>query len=266
MNKFFLNRCDGNIFFLVLIAVALFAAVSFAVTQSSRSGNKDISSDQEELALNSFLSFASEIKVAVDRLVLSGRCSETALDFSNIYTVKTLSNSTMDSDLGAVIDISNSNAPADYSCHIFYPQGGGVSPRLIDKEILSSRSFNNTNYMHHRSYWPKVQAIDGVGTSEPDLLMVMGRMSKAACFKMNEKLGVENAGSYPPVDTMDDNRMERWGLAHNIYRGSFPATTEPIGNDSANLYGKLAFCFGTTAFPVANESQQAYFVQVLIAR
>src|SRR5688572_12872535 len=64
---------SGNVLFLILIAVALFAALSYAVTQSTRSGSG--STDKETNLLNSatLTQYPTALRTAVVRMVLNGR-------------------------------------------------------------------------------------------------------------------------------------------------------------------------------------------------
>jgi len=61
----------GNVLFLILIAVALFAALSYAVTQSSRSGG-DSSRETNILNAAQLTQYPTSIRTAVLRLVIDG--------------------------------------------------------------------------------------------------------------------------------------------------------------------------------------------------
>lgn len=61
----------GNVLFLILIAVALFAALSYAVTQSSRSGG-DASRETNILNAAQLTQYPTSIRTAVLRLVIDG--------------------------------------------------------------------------------------------------------------------------------------------------------------------------------------------------
>jgi hypothetical protein len=65
------NNQRGNVLFLILIAVALFAALSYAVTQSSRSGG-DASRETNILNAAQLTQYPTSIRTAVLRLVIDG--------------------------------------------------------------------------------------------------------------------------------------------------------------------------------------------------
>lgn len=65
------NNQKGNVLFLILIAVALFAALSYAVTQSSRSGG-DASRETNILNAAQLTQYPTSIRTAVLRLVIDG--------------------------------------------------------------------------------------------------------------------------------------------------------------------------------------------------
>ncbi len=65
------NYQKGNVLFLILIAVALFAALSYAVTQSSRSGG-DASRETNILNAAQLTQYPTSIRTAVLRLVIDG--------------------------------------------------------------------------------------------------------------------------------------------------------------------------------------------------
>ena len=63
---------SGNVLFLILIAVALFAALSYAVTNSGRTGGgQALSRDQAKIKASELLQYASYIQQTMTRLSYS---------------------------------------------------------------------------------------------------------------------------------------------------------------------------------------------------
>ena len=115
------NSQAGNVLFLILIAVVLFAALSYAVTSSSGSGgNKDTSEDKAKLYVAEITQYASAVRTAITWLTATSKCDDTELSFEG---------PPFD---GSDVDYVNPNSPNDFSCHIFHPEGGGVSFRTPD--------------------------------------------------------------------------------------------------------------------------------------
>lgn len=71
----------GNALFLILIAVALFAALSYAVTQSGR-GSGTIDKEQALISSSQITQFPAAVRTAVTRMVITGT-DVTELDFVN---------------------------------------------------------------------------------------------------------------------------------------------------------------------------------------
>jgi hypothetical protein len=95
----------GNVLFLILIAVALFAALSYAVTQSTNSGGANTSKEQAKLDRAELENYMAALQTGIMRLTIVRGCD--TVDFT---------------------------PPAEWvagkkSCHLFHPDGAGVNYR-----------------------------------------------------------------------------------------------------------------------------------------
>lgn len=102
---------SGNVLFLILIAVALFAGLTYAVTSSTRSAPGKIDEEQQKLDQAVLNNCESAINLALMRLRYMGNCQDDEIN----YELPDGSN-------------SNPNAPVDGHCNVFHPQYGGASP------------------------------------------------------------------------------------------------------------------------------------------
>ena len=100
----------GNALFIILIAVLLFTALSYAVTQSSRGGG-NANEELASIAQAEYENCTIATNTAKLRIEMINGCDE--IEISYEYPDGTN---------------INSNAPSDKSCHIFSPSGGGASP------------------------------------------------------------------------------------------------------------------------------------------
>ena len=109
-----MSNTKGNALFLILIAVALFAALSYAVTQSGRGGG-GIDKETELLEATKVIQIIGDVRSAITRLTLTG-CNINEISFySDIYATPS--------------NYDNANSPiagGDFSCHLFHPDGGGL--------------------------------------------------------------------------------------------------------------------------------------------
>jgi len=113
----------GNILFLILLAVVLFAALSYAVTQSMSGGGKDASNENIEVSIAAMNQYVSLLRTEIQRLMMINDCKPENLDWRNgVY--KRYSGS----------DYITTNPPSPKSgCAIFQARGGSITPILFDK-------------------------------------------------------------------------------------------------------------------------------------
>jgi hypothetical protein len=165
------NNSSGNVLFLILIAVALFAALSYAVTSSTRSGGGDASRESNDVKAASLLQYTSSLRAAIQRMIVGG------------------------------VDITNLNftAPSNFaSCTntaacVFHPSGGGV--------IYQNNSLGGMGLGIFSGSWVFSQgnsAVLNVGTNGvggEDLIAFSLDIDKGICEAINKKLGLP----YSPV-------------------------------------------------------------------
>ena len=99
----------GNVLFLILIAVAMFAALAYAVTQSTGGGVVDISSEKSEMDVAKIENYEAAVNAALWRLKLANGCLDEEVSYET-----------------PAGDYENPLSPVDYRCHVFRPEGGGV--------------------------------------------------------------------------------------------------------------------------------------------
>jgi hypothetical protein len=76
------RRQRGNALFLILIAVALFAALSYAITLSGRSGGSGTSGETATINAALITDYPAAVKTGVTRMVL-GNITANTIDYSN---------------------------------------------------------------------------------------------------------------------------------------------------------------------------------------
>lgn len=234
----------GNVLFLILIAVALFAALSYAVTQSNKGGGGTISDDKLKLTVSRIVQYMDTMRHSVMRLQLAGYADH-MLDFNNdVYgRYLTASPYTPSTPLTTANGTCSSN-----ECKVFHLDGGGVSATDFGYDILpGGRDHtawpigNNWVYPGHISF-QTIQVVD-IGSTEPDLVAVMPYISLDVCKKLNTFFGLKGPYTHgTPVDSND-------GAAGN-YSGtltSFPSSSQIHGNGAPEVAGKHAFCIKDNA-------------------
>lgn len=236
----------GNILFLILLAVILFAALSYAVTSSMRGGGKDASPEKARALASQLIQYGSLMENTVTRMRLAGDVPEWGLDF----------------DDGSGPSVSNANATCTgQSCRLF-TQGslaGNMTPLKFGEEFVDTR---------FRAIGPSwgggvgtsvefkmVQIID-LGTSAPEVIFQIQGMPSAVCKAINEMLW-GNGSAYG---------NESYGSTDS-YTGTLtalPPNAGVLGDEAPYFFrGKNAGCVGREQL---GQPYGGDFYQVIITR
>jgi amino acid transporter len=103
---------NGNVIFIILLGIALFAALTYVVSGSMR-GSPTMDKENARLAATAILQDANLLTNALSLLTNLQGCSESEISFARAPF------SASDTDY------DNPNAPGDYSCHMFHHSGAG---------------------------------------------------------------------------------------------------------------------------------------------
>lgn len=223
----------GNVLFLILIAVVLFAALSYAVTQSSRGGSS-AASEQADLQASRLMNYSAMVKTAIMRLKLREGATVGDIYYnSDIY--KRISGSPAPAALGS---------PADPSLYLFHPDGGGLSEMTFE-DIAVDCSSCPTAYIrpgHMLMAWVNAQWL---GTSADDAAITFFGMNQGVCEAINRKVGISGIPqtSMPFTSTVIGINFD--GSPY----GATPTTNgqNNLTNGSSGVEGHNMFCIEDTA-------------------
>ncbi len=191
-----------------MIAVALFAGLSYTVTNSMKGGGKSIEGDKHKLAALHIINMANDAEKGVNRLVMVNDCQATQIDFSPASS-------------GA-----NGNAPADYSCHLFDPRGGQITYSIVPAKYTTETTDRGWGVFSGYAY-------SGVGstcsnTSCNELVYYLRDLTKDVCLAINNALSVTNPSGDAPV--VGD--MSAGSISNNGHNGVI-STAQLVGKTSA---------------------------------
>lgn len=243
MNMNNVHTQRGGAFFIIMIAIAIFGALSAVLIRGSRTTMSSLTQDQTRLAAQDMISFASAMQKTVQTMRLRG-ITETQFDFSNtIYT--TLA--------GSAITTANATC-TDTSCKIFAMGGGNLNPILPPSGIgVDQSAGSGTNWKAgHVGF--RVLRVDGIGSGSPDLVMGQIFLTKELCMQINTLLGVTNPSDAPPVD------LEGSAQSYSGTIATFPAPAGyGLGDSASEIIGKSMFC-------LQNGATDYRFIAVLLSR
>lgn len=229
------NTQSGNVLFLILIAVALFAALSYAVTQSTRGGGN---ADSEALGIElaGLTQYGDSISTAILRSKIINQLEDWEICFhsanwgNNEYLAT------------APVNVCGNDAT-----NVFSPDGMGVSWQEPNEKILDTSRIGDPRYGEYFFTSRRIQSIGN--EAKDDIIMVVFYLTRAACIKINDELGINNPGGEPPSDNVQISGTNT--PPHNCKfgkNGSFCAGSGStnIDGDNDELDGQHSGCFYST--------------------
>lgn len=232
----------GNVLFLILIAVVLFAALSYAVTQSSRTGGGDAGRETNLISSAEITQYPAAVKTAIVRMVINGVTYE-GLRFDSPST------------FSALAGIEEQG--------VFHPTGGAAAYVTASKDIMVGGA---TGTWYFNPYYE----VEDIGTADAadgdgnEFIAFLPGIKEAICKRVNEELGL---GTTVPTATAIDNNTSgikrNWDAADAT--STIPTETAIVGSGATfatALSGQVAGCFlagsgGTTDY---------VYYQVLVER
>ncbi|HPD82906.1 MAG: hypothetical protein R3D88_03090 [Alphaproteobacteria bacterium] len=236
---------SGNVLFLILIAVALFAALSYAVTQSTRSGGGSADREQAILSGASMTQYPAALRTSLIRMILSGTAA-TELEFNP------------PSGFGALTTTAQG---------VFHPTGGGAVYQRGQADLMAGNA-QGTWHFNAEFVVPDI----GVSTAVTgnDIIAFLPNVSQTVCESVNSEFAIDTTdcalqGS-TAVPTLLSASATADVISVDMENGyAFPGAPETLeGNDSggtcAAFAGQPSGCFydGT--------NNQFVFYSVLLER
>ncbi len=158
------ERQRGSALFLILIGIALFAALSYGISQGLRVSEgtmSGVSQDKARLEMAAVLDFLHGVQNGFQEMKLNG-IDPSAVSFER--------------------PTDGTYGTAPYDLKIFHPLGGKVIFIPVWNEIDDPSEATATDWSFISN------SIDGVGSTQPDVIAALVRVPQKLCESMNESL------------------------------------------------------------------------------
>lgn len=220
----------GNVIFYILIAIVLFAALSFAMSNGGRSSTSTLQEDRNKLLATDIAEYGETIARAAAQIRLRG-ATPAQVSFAH-------------DDLDPAYGTPGGN---DAEFEIFNTAGGGVIVRAIE-------SGAGVNDVTPTLFFSGANEIADIGTTtanaqSSDLVLFVSGLRAGVCNEINILLNNYTHGTAMPSETTIDNTLFNGTFGYN---GTIA--------DGSILAGKNAGCFLNTT------TVEYIYYRVLVAR
>lgn len=237
------NTQSGNILFLILMAVALFAFLSYAITQSSRSGGDTGEREQGLLGSGTLIQYPVSLRSALIRMTITGTPVENIM-----------------------FNAPSNAAGLTTNLLVFHPDGGGASQQEAPADLMAVAVA--ANWYYNAEF--RVPQVGKDGTGGNEIIAFLPGVNERVCKRINEQASIGGStsgecGSYtgdiPAVNLDNDKITDNMVSGYNFPTG----VVDPIecaGGNANAFTGKEMGCFFDSDL---NGGQYVYY-SVLIER
>jgi len=158
----------GNVLFLILIAVALFAALSYAVTQSTQSGGGDAGSETSLVNSAQLTQYPASVRTSVVRMIIGGT-DVSQLEF----------NPSSDFD-----DCTNSGRVC-----VFHPSGGGATSTEAPGSVMADGG-SGTWFFNGAFEIVNIGISSASSFAGNEVMAFLPGITQSVCSRINDELGI----------------------------------------------------------------------------
>ncbi len=163
---------NGNAIFLILVAIALFAGLSYAVTQAKRSNQNAVDTEKAILSSAAMTQYPASLRTSVVRMVFSGK---------SVSTIK--------------FNRPDNFGDVPEELLLFHPKGGGAPYKNPPEDVMAEtdQSQGNAQWFVNANWdVPEIGVSDsGAGN---DLIAFLPNINQAVCTYVNKEMNVSNMG------------------------------------------------------------------------
>ncbi|MCB1563256.1 MAG: hypothetical protein KDJ75_06750 [Alphaproteobacteria bacterium] len=219
---------SGNALIYVLIAIVLFAALSFTLSRQTDTGEAGgLPDEKAELYATQIIAYAAQAKSVVDQMLLSGSKID-QLDFSLPGT------------------IAFNTAPHIHK--VYHPEGGGLIPgRLPEQAVTQTTTDPEAGW-----YMGRFNNVEWTASGNNDVILVAYQIAQAVCAKINED--ITGSTSIPVMTDSIKNTM----IDESLHTG----TNTELTTDAPDI---CPACDKAASLCVQNQAQTAYGFYTILA-
>lgn len=228
---------SGNVLFYILIAIILFAALSFTMSQMNRGGGGESNKELRQLQASEILQYTRALQTAVHNMKIEG-IEDGQISFETPSVA------------------GYNYASCGDACKLFLAGGGMAYMTPVIDDWLDGDQIASPNY--GQWVFSGDNNVINVGTAAPDLLAILPWIRMDLCMEINNLMSITNPAAQPPKDSGDVDLVTK-------FQGTYTAS-QSIGGGDPQIEGQRVGCFqgdNNLSTPAAGTY---HFFQVLIAR
>lgn len=236
-----MSKQSGNLLFLILLAVVLFAALSYAVTSSIRGDGKNSAKENNKLLVSQLLQNLTLMTNTITRWTMVNGWEISEIDMRG---------ENFGGSIGNIPGCTTNN------CNLFHPAGGGIEPNIsIDYLQPTASSCSITGNEIVPSVF--IAGVKGLGSDYGEVLIVYNCIDFEICDDINKALGIWNDG-----DAYINSASGTWNVDHLPFQSGVDFTgasytTNQMSKNDSRLIGQTTFC---ARLPLSSQNARLFHV------